>query len=165
MFHSLAFARGRELAIIFPPGRRRWMHAWYTCIHSSLMQASPGHTLFTACMFTATTACDIMGQGRATPPDPAQRQSWGCTQGALVGVRAVSSTTQPQTPSSAHSLLLQMDPLGARRGAEHKPQFGPCVSDSYLYTTWVFIRCHQIRFGEKRAQELFICKSVAITTC
>lgn len=60
------------------------MHSWYTCIRSSLMQASPGHMLFIAHMFTSIISCDLMGQGRATPPDQAQRQSWRCTEPALV---------------------------------------------------------------------------------
>lgn len=48
------FARGTELAIIFPSGRRRCMHVWYTCIHSIIMQTNPSHILLIACMFITT---------------------------------------------------------------------------------------------------------------
>lgn len=51
LFYFLSFARGTELAIIFPPGRRRYMHVWYTCIHSIIMQTSPGHIPLIAWMF------------------------------------------------------------------------------------------------------------------
>lgn len=83
------------------------MHAWYTCIRSSLMQASPGHMLLIAYMFTAIISCDPVGQGRATPPDQARRRSWCCTKGAPVldhsGPRHVRAKSRPLLMSTQRS--------------------------------------------------------------
>lgn len=120
--------------------------------------SQPRPHAFIACMFTATASCDLMGQGRATP-DPAQGQSWCCTKGASVSERSSprhtwakswhhnpAPATEPCTfPFPAHGSTRCQKKSRAR----YKPQLGPCTSDSYLYTTWVFIRCHEISFGGK----------------
>lgn len=97
---------------------------------------------FIAYMFTAIISCDLMGQGRATPPDQAQGQSWCCTKGALV-----SEHSGPR-PSLGPSWCHHKDPAPAtelctfpfpadgstwcqkKSRARYKPQLGPCISDS-----------------------------------
>lgn len=68
LFYSLSFARGTELAIIFPAGRRRWTHPWYTCIGSSLMQASQATCFLLRACLQAWPVCPS-GPGTASPPD------------------------------------------------------------------------------------------------
>ena len=46
------------------------MHAWHTCIHSSIMQTSPGHMLSIACVFTTIISHSddcLMGHRQSGP--------------------------------------------------------------------------------------------------
>lgn len=140
-------------------------------MYSSLMQASPGHMLFIACLFTAIISCEPVGQGRATaaPKEPWCRNT---LPHGMLGPSFSPSQCQHKDPVPAPELCTLPFPADGstwcqKSRAHCKSQLGPCVSDSYLYTTdYIGLRLlPQNQVWGKRTQELFICKSAGITTC
>lgn len=176
LFYSLSFARGTELAVIFPPGRRRWTHPWYTCIRSSLMQASPGHMLLMVCLFTGMTCVpEWARQSQPSWPAQTQTQSWCCTAAATVSQHSGHGPSwwQHKDPAPASELCRFLFPPADGSTWCQKSRAVTSHSLVPVFQTPIYINtvygcsftATKSGLGEKRAQELFICQSVGITTC
>lgn len=116
------------------------------------MQASPGHMLFIACVFTLF---HVTQWAEAEPPllikqrdeaaaAPKEPQGRSTLAHGMLQPSLSPSPRQHKDPAPATELCTLPFPADGstwcqkKSRAHYKPQLGPCVSDSYLYRTQVY---------------------------